>query len=232
MATVRQKVDLFLHNGKLRASQLAMTHAASTLRRRTAFMGSAWGGWAIVPEVLGPESIIYSGGIGEDSSFDIAVIRRFGCQVHGFDPTPRGRAHAEGLAREEHRFIFHPVGVWHEDTTLRFYAPQDPSHDSWSALNLQQTTDYVECAVRSLPSLMNELGHRRIDLLKIDIEGAEYHVLDQILTEGLPIGQICVEFDQPAPSFGAPAEMARRLGEAGFSLVARRGWDETFLALH
>ncbi len=41
---------------------------------------------------------------------------------------------------------------------------------------------------------MDELGHKHIDLLKLDIEGAEYDVIDDLLTHGVLPHQILVEF--------------------------------------
>lgn len=41
---------------------------------------------------------------------------------------------------------------------------------------------------------MQELGHDHIDILKMDIEGAEYPVLKDILESGIKIGQILVEY--------------------------------------
>ena len=48
-------------------------------------------------------------------------------------------------------------------------------------------------AVRSIPSLMKELGHDRLEVLKLDNEGAEYEVLDSCLSEEVSIDTLCVE---------------------------------------
>ena len=40
----------------------------------------------------------HSGGVGEDASFDLGIIERFGCSVFAFDPTPRAIAFAEPIA--------------------------------------------------------------------------------------------------------------------------------------
>ena len=50
------------------------------------------------------------------------------------------------------RFHFMPVGLWSEDTVLRFFAPRDPAHVSHSVVNLQRTEDYFEAPVRSIPT--------------------------------------------------------------------------------
>src|SRR3546814_13240808 len=78
-----------------------------------------------------------------------------------------------------------PVGLWSEDATLRFYAPRDPTHVSHSIVNLQETESYFEARCRSIASLMAELGHDRLDLLKVDVEGAEHEVIRSMLASGI-----------------------------------------------
>jgi FkbM family methyltransferase len=226
----RRRLDIFLHERKLALARAGVRVAAPPARdQETLHVGTGWGGWSVVPELLSSESVVYSAGIGEDSTFDEGLIERFGCEVHGFDPTPKGRAHGEALAAREPRFQMHPVGVWDEDTVLSFFAPRDPSHDSWSALNLQRTDESVDFEVRRVPSLMRELGHERIDLLKIDVEGAEYRVLSDVLSAGLSIPQIAVEFDEPPPDVRAPGRMARRLVRAGYRLAAHNRTEFAFV---
>lgn len=59
---------------------------------------------------------------------------------------------------------------------------------------------------------MQNFNHSRLDLLKIDIEGAEYTVLNQILNENIQINLLCVEFDQPM-AYSITKEMINRLSE-------------------
>lgn len=75
---------------------------------------------------------------------------------------------------------------------------------------------------------MDELGHTQVDLLKLDIEGAEYEVLHSVLKEGIAIKMICVEFDQPAP-FRQMLHTLRLLRLSGYELVGLDGWDCTFV---
>jgi FkbM family methyltransferase len=226
----RERIDVVLHERRNALARTALSVAAPRRRRcSTRYLGSEWGGWSVVPELLGADSIVYSGGIGTDASFDEALIEQFGCHVHGFDPTPMGRAHGEAVAAREPRFHMHAVGLWDEDAVVPFFAPRHPSHDSWSALNLQQTQESVQLEVRRLATVMRDLGHDCIDLLKIDIEGAEYRVLSDALDAGMRIPQIAVEFDEPAPTVTAPARLARRLGAAGYRLVARDRSEMTFV---
>jgi len=75
---------------------------------------------------------------------------------------------------------------------------------------------------------MEDFGHEHVDLLKLDIEGAEHAVLSDVLAKRLQIMQICVEFDQPV-SVARVTQTIRRLQRHGYRLICRRGWDYTFL---
>ena len=89
---------------------------------------------------------------------------------------------------------------------------------------------------RDLPctSLAREMemnGHDSIDLLKIDIEGFEYEVLESCLAERIPIKQICVEFHDFFPEIpkAKTRAMIRALESHGFDLIHRHRHDHTFL---
>jgi len=57
----------------------------------TEYFGTAYGGWPVITSQLDSTSTVLSFGLGEDISFDLGVIDRFGSAVHGFDPTPKLR---------------------------------------------------------------------------------------------------------------------------------------------
>ncbi len=73
--------------------------------------------------------------------------------------------------------------------------------------------------------------HTSIDLLKIDIEGFEYEVLESCLAERIPIRQICVEFHDSFPEIpkARTQRMIRALESHGFDLIHRHRHDHTFL---
>ncbi|HEY4190008.1 MAG TPA: FkbM family methyltransferase, partial [Candidatus Limnocylindrales bacterium] len=191
-------------------------------------IGTDYGGWIVPTALITKDWVCYCGGVGEDITFDLGLIERFGCTVNAFDPTPRAIAHVEANAAGESRFRFLPVGLWSEDTTLQFFAPRDPTHVSHSVVNLQRTETSFDAPVRSIPSLMHELGHRRIDLLKIDIEGAEHRVVAAMLDAGIRPGVLCLEIDQPVSALRF-WRTVRRIRSAGYTLVADDRWNFTFM---
>lgn len=214
-------------------------------------MGTPYGGWIVPENWLKPDSVCYLVGAGEDISFDLGVAAQSGCPVHIFDPTPRAVAHFEGLTANlkqglptpcstsptgfypeyapelAQKLHFHPVGIWNEDTTLRFFAPQNEAHVSHSLVNLQHSDRFIEVPVRRLSGLMQEFGHRKIDLLKLDIEGAEYQAIQSLLEDRVEVDVLCIEFDESAANhldtkyLQRIEESLKALLNAGFRVIAK-----------
>jgi FkbM family methyltransferase len=143
------------------------------------------------------DSVVYSFGTGEDVSFDLEVIKRHGCYVHAFDPTPKSIQWVRRRKLPE-KFIFHEFGLGTSNGHQTMYLPMNEEHVSGSLLehsgvNLHNTVD-VE--LRTLDSVVRQLGHDRIDVLKMDIEGAEYEVLEQFHELDIPVVQLLVEFHE------------------------------------
>ena len=159
-------------------------------------IGTDYGGWYVPTSFLDTDSICYCVGCGEDISFDLGLIERFGCHVYGFDPTPRAIKHVKEKTLNNRKYHFFDVGLWDKEEILKFYAPRTPQHVSHSALNLQKTETYFQARVRRLFEIMKDNSHKRIDLLKIDIEGAEYKVIRSIIEDNLYIKILCLEYDE------------------------------------
>jgi FkbM family methyltransferase len=191
-------------------------------------IGTAYGGWIVPTRLIESSWRCYCAGVGEDVSFDLGLIERFGCQVVALDPTPRAIAYAEPIAAREPHFRFLPVGVWSSDKVLRFYRPANPEHVSHSVVNLQQTDEWFEAPVRTIESVMREVGDRSIDLLKLDIEGAEHAVLASALAAGIRPTVVCFEVDQPVNPVRFWRTIRGVLGH-GYELVAVDGWNFTFV---
>lgn len=218
-------------------------------------LGTQYGGWTTPVELLGPEAICYCVGAGEDISFDVALAEQVGCQVYIFDPTPRAIAHYQQLRNsvfagqtmsvnnhpsetyqiEQANFTsnlhFLPYGIYSENATLKFFEPTDSNHVSHSIDNLQQTEKYFSATCKTLATIMKELNHDCLDLLKLDVEGAEGAVLDNMLAEGLRPKVLCVEFDEALQQrkFLSAYGRIRRLVRAGYDIVADDNWNVTFV---
>lgn len=220
-------------------------------------LGTKYGGWLLPKDIaLNEESVCYLAGAGEDISFDCALSEKFGSTIRIVDPTPRAIAHFHQLTiavakgerfpinRSTENFYtinqlqlsqihFLPYGLAGEDVEMKFYFPQDPSHVSCSTLNLQKTDTWFNARCYKLATLMNEQGDQSLDLLKMDIEGGEYAVIDDLLSSGLLPHFLLVEFDEAHTPLdgGAMDRMKDRihaLENANMRCIALDGCNVTF----
>ncbi|MGH8167144.1 MAG: FkbM family methyltransferase [Woeseiaceae bacterium] len=196
------------------------------LKREVELRAVKDGGWWFHPDVLDENSIVYSLGIGEDVDFDLALIDRFDLQVHAFDPTPSS---VDWLAAQSMppNFHFHPWAITAADGVLKLFPRirRDGSKSTVMYTMLAEgrsEEDAILVPAFSLASVLAELGHDRISLLKMDIEGAEYEVLDSLLQSAVKPEQLLVEFHHRFAGIGPAktAEMIASLRDCGYRIFA------------
>jgi len=184
--------------------------------------GNDYGGFYANLDGLSRSSVAYSFGVGEDTSFDEDLIASCGCTVHAFDPTPKSIAWVKSRGDLPPGFHFHPYGISDVSGPATFRLPRNPDHVSGSLVEQDNVTDSrtVTVELKSISDIADELGHKTVDLVKMDIEGAEYLVLDSVLASGLSIRQILVEFhDRLIEDGKAKSEQAvERLRANGFGI--------------
>jgi len=148
--------------------------------------------WCICPEGISRSSIVYSLGVGRNISFDIAMIEKYQLHVYAFDPTPHSIEWVKSRTVPEH-FHFFDYGIASFDGTAMLY--DNPKHNSQSILRRPKGKETgLEVQFHTLKTVMETLGHKKIDILKMDIEGAEYEVLDNVLSSDIKVDQLLVEF--------------------------------------
>lgn len=182
-------------------------------------VGSHFHGYHLPSNFLTNKSICYCIGAGEDISFDTELKVIYDAQVFIFDPMPEGVNHFRKLkeytkheklltieptvpftyrisGKQLEEITFVEVGVWDQKTNLKFFAPERDDYASHSLYLFQGSSAYVEAPVDRLGNLMSMLGHSSLDVVKLEIEGAEYTVIDTIVEDKLDIKIILVEFDE------------------------------------
>jgi len=186
--------------------------------------------WTFCNTGFGSDSTVLSAGAGHDVSFEKALIAAYGCKVILLDPSPTGIATIQRENISGQHLHFMPVGLAAQDGVLSFCEPSDPREGSFRGAETQ--TEGLKFQCKSLSTLMSELHWAHIDLLKIDIEGFEYTVIEDMLRKRLEVRQICVEFHYGPASGHTRDEMIRNvlaLRRAGYELVHHHHQDHTFL---
>ncbi|MCR9295903.1 MAG: FkbM family methyltransferase [bacterium] len=167
------------------------------------FVGSEYGGWFVADQLLSSNALVYSFGLGTDITFDLEMIRLFKSVVYGFDPTPRSLSWL-GNQSIPPEFHIQSYGLADFDGDLDLYQPVVEQHVSLSSIKTCRHGESLRLPVKKLSTIMSELGHRRLDVLKMDIEGAEYDVIDDLVSSPIRPTQLLVEFHHSVLGVGFP----------------------------
>lgn len=184
-------------------------------------------GWKYIPELLGAKSVVYSLGVGDSLDLDLDLIHHYNLTVHAFDPTPYSEQWVANLELPVN-LVFHPWAAAGADGSLRLYRRVNKrgrtSKVMWTAdSEAADASDFVDAPAYTIKTMMEKLGHERIDLLKIDVEGAEYEILDSLGNVANLPTQLLVEFHHRFPGIGkqrtaTSIENLRKLGYRIFAL--------------
>ena len=185
--------------------------------------------WTFLPR-LNSDSFVVSGGAGNDISFELALIQRFGCPVALFDPSLPGKTTVARHKSNSDKLHFFEMGIAAAKGVNFLKAPaNDPTLHSWVKAD-EKTGEAMQFL--TLADIMSDFGKQHIDLLKIDIEGYEYEVLEDLLDSSLRVTQICVEIHQEPQVPGRTRKdrwkAIRALRKAGYALLHHHHLDHTF----
>lgn len=155
------------------------------------------------PHLITPNSTVIDVGCSHEAEFSIAMIEHYGAKAIAVDPTLKHRSALAHLARRyPHRFQHLPFAISRHDTTATFY--ESNANDSGSILPDHINAvhdDHTSYTVKTVTpkSLLHYLGLDYAAILKLDIEGAEYELLQGIGPDDLaPFPQIFIEFHHHA----------------------------------
>lgn len=121
------------------------------------------------------------------------IYERYRCNVHVFEPVPQFANRIQSRFRAERKIRVHAFGLSDRTTIANLSLDDDASsvvpHDHGSA-------HMVEVRLVEAEAFLKEHRITFVDLMKINIEGAEYDLLEQLTHRGTvrQIGDIQVQF--------------------------------------
>jgi FkbM family methyltransferase len=201
--------------------------------------GSKYGRWGIDTSLLNSQTRIASFGLGEDISFERAILDTFGCRIVGFDPTPKSIEYVRDHLTHPH-FVHHPVALASHRGTIQFALPPADAADQTSASAVATYRASGDSATIEVPCVdlrgaMELAGLDAVEVLKMDVEGTEYEVLLQAVNDRSLEGvqQLLVEFHHflPGLNAGRTRHAIAALRKAGFEVawVGRTNHEYLFL---
>lgn len=209
-------------------------------------LGTKYGGWVIAEPLPGAEKrYALLCGAGEDVSFDIALQSNFDINCVIIDPTPRAIDHWNFLVESAQsdepfaingslvdfydltavnfsKIYYAPYAVWINSEELKFWSPRDPTHVSFSAANIQNTSEYVVVTGKTLADL-SPVPADEVEIVKLDVEGIGTDIIEWMVTNAFLPRQILVEFEEcifPTPQRDRDLKSnVRALEDLGYELV-------------
>lgn len=87
-----------------------------------------------------------------------------------------------------------------DNKELKFFAPPNKNHVSYSIIdwqnNYKKESDFIKIKTISVKSILKEFDIKNFEMIKLDIEGSEVEVLNQMIDDKIFPNQILVEFDE------------------------------------
>lgn len=221
-------------------------------------LGTNYGGWSIPKYAkLDNNSIIYSGGVGEDMSFDLKLEDKYKCKIFLIDPTQRAIKHYDEVKKfynikinnftgniqpdylyniidlhpNFNNFTYINKGLYREKTKLKFYKQTNPNYVSQSLVPNMFGQDYDEVEVDTIKNIMKGYNHSKIDLLKLDIEGSEIDVLNHMLDDNIFPKYLCIEFDlllKNKDHNKLTEKVVKRLQQNNYKILENKNLNITF----
>lgn len=195
-------------------------------------LGTRYGGWWINERLLDSAPLLIDCGLGEDISFPVAFIERFQGKVVGIEPNPRSLEYCR--ARCPDNMTIYPRAFWTKSgETLSFHLPrlqtQLPKGADGVSGSLLSSHEYVDggeellVTTTTLVEALATAGRDGCDVLKLDIEGAEYEVLAALCSSGeiRLARQVLIEFHHGATchTMAETEKTVAAIEKAGFTLI-------------
>jgi FkbM family methyltransferase len=148
-------------------------------------------------------SVFIDVGCGYKAELSQYLIDKYHLTAYAVDPTEK---HAQALKELVDRFSPHfihlPYAITSTNKEMDFFETLD--HESGSILGdhcniVKDRIRKYKVQGKNISSLIKELGLVKVDLLKLDLEGAEYELIDCLTVEDLtPVNQLFIEFHHHA----------------------------------
>ena len=144
---------------------------------------------------LGPGDTVFDLG-GYEGQWASDIFSMYGCTIHVFEPVPQFAADIAKRFARNPKISVHNFGLSNKDQEVRMQLA------AASSSMYLKNGDAVDVALIDVASFLSRTGIRRIDLMKINIEGGEYDLLERLISIGaIPfIRNVQIQFHDFVPN--------------------------------
>ncbi len=159
---------------------------------------TTFGDWGVPLEHVHSGDVMYSFGICDDIDFEKEIYKNKNISINAFDPTPYS---VDWIKKQDigHCLQFHPHAV--SDRNGHFYLypllnKKGRASKKMYSFHTQnkERSDGVKVEALTIDSIMKKLNHKHVDIIKMDIEGAEYGVINNLLESSIRPRIIMMEY--------------------------------------
>jgi len=147
---------------------------------------------------LDEKSTVIDVGTGDNADLSQALIKKYNLVSYGFDPTLKHQPSLKKIERGSNgHFIFHNFALSSKSGEAEFFESVENISGSFSTdhINIKKNNKKYSVKTITLKDIILMLPIKRIDLIKIDIEGEEYNLIKSLEKElADKIQQFVVEF--------------------------------------
>jgi FkbM family methyltransferase len=156
---------------------------------------------------LDSSSVVFDVG-GFEGDFAAAIHSRYGCTVHVFEPVPEFLATLQARFEGNSQIVIHPFGLGGRTETVPM------SLDANGSSHVKETGGGkpVSAQILSFSDFIAKSGVTAVDLMKSNIEGAEFDLLEHMLETGhiSMIRDLQVQFHRFVPDSSRRRRAIRR----------------------
>ncbi len=182
------------------------------------YLGSVYGGWEIDLDLIENGDFIIDAGLGEDVSFLTELQKYADVNIIGVDPTEKSHNYISANPVEKMELLKVAIGKYGQKEIV-MYKNKNSDHVSESCYVDHQSTAGMGSYSVDCISFKTLIEKYSPSLIKMDIEGSEYDVLE----ECIGVKQICVEFHHHCIESKTKVDTERcinRMLENGYSIIA------------
>lgn len=146
--------------------------------------------------------------------------------LHAFEPEVGAATQLSEAMQSEARFKLHPFGLAGTDR-VESLTLAGPGSSVFLSPTTTESFGTMEVPLRDVASVLSTLSVDRIDLVKINIEGGEFELIDRLYDTGWlsRTGTLIVQFHEFAPK----AHRARRRNRRQLSETHRCTWSHKWV---